>query len=155
MQSNKEVIGKFYAAFQKLDWLGMISCYHDEVFFYDPVFENLEAGQVRSMWQMLCHQAKDFSLTYKDIRADKEYGSCKWTATYTFSRTGRKVVNHVKANFRFQNGKIIEHMDDFDLWKWSRQALGISGWVLGWSPVIKKRIRKMARGNLGKFMKSG
>jgi ketosteroid isomerase-like protein len=153
MYSNKQLIEQFYTSFQKLDWRGMLQCYHKEVFFYDPVFEDLEATKAGAMWKMLCQQAKDFSLEFKKAEADHEFGSCEWKATYTFSKTGRKVVNKVKAHFKFHEGKIIEHMDDFDLYAWSRQALGVSGWILGWSSFVKNKIRKTAKLNLENFMK--
>jgi ketosteroid isomerase-like protein len=153
MQTNKQLIQQFYTCFQKLDWNGMLQCYHDEVFFYDPVFEDLEAAKAKAMWKMLCQQARDFSLDFDKSEADAEFGSCEWKATYTFSKTGRKVVNKVRAHFKFHEGKIIEHMDDFDLYTWSRQALGVSGWALGWSSFLKNKIRKSAKSNLESFMK--
>jgi len=152
MHSNKELIEKLYTSFQKLDWRGMQSCYHEDVIFYDPVFEDLDAPKTRAMWQMLCQQAKDFSLQFNRVEADSEYGSCHWKATYTFSKTNRKVVNRVKSHFKFHEGKIVEHMDDFDLYVWSRQALGVKGWVLGWSSFVKNKIRKMAKSNLERFI---
>lgn len=130
----------------------MNSCYHEEVSFYDPVFENLDAAAVKAMWTMLCKNAQDFSLTYKNIEAGDEYGHCEWLATYTFTATGRRVTNHVKAHFKFHEGRIIEHMDDFDLWKWSRQALGMKGLLLGWSGFVISKVRKTARASLKKFM---
>jgi len=152
MQSNKQLIEQFYTSFKKLDWEGMLAGYHDQVLFYDPVFEDLNAAKVKAMWKMLCVQAKDFSLEYYKVEADAEYGSCHWKASYTFSKTGRKVVNRVKSHFKFHEGKIIEHMDDFDLYSWSRQAFGAGGWVLGWSSFLKNRIRSAAKANLEKFI---
>ncbi|MFT3827939.1 MAG: nuclear transport factor 2 family protein [Chitinophagaceae bacterium] len=153
MSANKQVIENFYKCFGKKDWQGMTACYHEEVFFYDPVFQDLEAPRARAMWEMLCKQAKDLSVEASNIEADDEgYGSCNWTATYTFSATGRKVVNNCTARFKFEEGKIIEHMDDFDLWKWSRQALGLKGTLLGWSPFVQNAIRKKAKKSLEKFM---
>ena len=153
MHLHQQLIEKFYTCFNKLDASGMNSCYHEEACFYDPVFENLTAEEVKAMWSMLCRNAKDFSLTYHKVEADDEYGSCEWIATYTFSSTGRKVTNHVRAHFKFHEGLIIEHMDDFDLWKWSRQALGFKGLLLGWSGFVINKVRKTAKANLKKFMK--
>jgi uncharacterized protein len=152
MHPHQQLIENFYAAFQKRSWQEMIACYHEQVTFYDPVFENLEPAQAKAMWEMLCRNASDLSLQYDKIQADDEYGTCNWTAAYTFSQTGRPVINHIKAHFRFHEGRIIEHMDNFNLWTWSRQALGWRGWLLGWSPFVEKKIRKMARRNLQKFM---
>lgn len=158
----KQLIREFYTCFQNGDWKGMQACYHEDVVFYDPVFENLEGTKVKAMWEMLLRSARDLRITFSDIQADDEnegmaegddiYGSCNWVATYTFSQTGRRVVNKVKARFKFQDGKIAEHMDSFDLWKWSRQALGLPGILFGWSTVMQKKIRAMARKNLDKFI---
>lgn len=149
---HQQLIENFYKCFAKKDWQGMIACYHEEVFFYDPVFQNLEADQAKAMWEMLCKNAKDLVLTFDNIQADNEYGGCNWTATYTFTRTGRKVTNHIKAHFKFQDNKIIEHMDDFDLWKWSRMALGLPGVLFGWTSLIKNQIRTGAKKSLASFM---
>jgi hypothetical protein len=153
MHPHQQLIEQFYTSFARLDAPGMISCYHEEVFFYDPVFENLNAAEAGAMWTMLCRNAKDLSLTYHKVEADDEYGSCEWIADYTFSATGRKVNNIIRAHFKFHEGKIIEHMDDFNFWRWSRQALGFKGLLLGWSAFVQNKVRKTAKGNLRKFMK--
>jgi uncharacterized protein len=153
MQAHKRLIEDFYTAFNQLDAEQMIASYHDEVVFWDPVFENLDAPKAKAMWKMLCGNAKDFSLDFRDVKAGDEYGSCNWVAVYTFSKTGRQVINDVKAHFKFHEGKIVEHMDDFDLWKWSRQALGTSGWLFGWTPFIQRKIRKNAKSSLKKYIR--
>lgn len=152
--SHQAIVETFYQAFDRRDWQTMNSLYHQDVTFYDPVFGNLNARETTAMWQMLLERAQDLRVKHFDISCDEEYGQCKWIATYTFSPTGRKVENHVKSHFKFYEGKIAEHMDDFDLWRWSRQALGTSGLVLGWSPMIRKKIRQQARKNLDKFLAS-
>ncbi len=154
METNRdELINKFYGSFQKLDYKGMIGCYSDDIVFFDPVFGLLQAGEARAMWEMLCKSAKDFSLTYGNIQhLDDEYSTCDWVATYTFSKTGRKVVNKIKANMRFADGKIAEHSDAFSLHKWSSQALGFSGWLLGWNSFFQRKIKNGAKRNLIKFM---
>jgi ketosteroid isomerase-like protein len=81
MADNKAVIERFYSAFQKLDYKTMNDCYSDDVIFSDPVFLTLRADEVKSMWEMLCKNAKDFSLTFSDIELiDEEYATCKWIA---------------------------------------------------------------------------
>jgi hypothetical protein len=35
---------------------------------------------------------------------------------------------------------IVEHVDRFNFWRWSRQALGLPGLVLGWTPVLRKKV---------------
>jgi hypothetical protein len=102
---------------------------------------------------MLLKSAKDLEMEFREIETEEGYGSCQWVATYTFSQTGRRVVNKGKAFFKFSEGRIAEHQDDFDLWKWSRQALGISGILLGWTPFMHRKIRQKAGRSLEKFMK--
>ncbi|MCK5702831.1 MAG: nuclear transport factor 2 family protein, partial [Cyclobacteriaceae bacterium] len=65
-----------------------------------------------------------------------------WEAYYSFSKTGRKVHNIINAEFEFKDGKIIKHIDNFDLYKWSKQALGIQGLILGWTGFFKKKLHK-------------
>ena len=105
------------------------------------------------MWEMLCRNAKDFSLTFSDIQLlDEEYATCRWTAVYTFSKTGRRVTNNIKAHLRIQNGLITEHTDQFNFHRWSRQALGLPGLLLGWSGYLKNKVKANARKNLERFM---
>lgn len=151
-----ELIHKFYSSFQKLDHRGMNSCYSDDIVFFDPAFGLLKGDEARAMWEMLCTNAKDFSLSFGNIQhLDDEYSTCDWEATYTFSKTGRKVKNKIKANMRFADGKITEHSDAFSLHKWSSQALGFSGWLLGWNRFFQRKIQNGARKSLVKFMEAG
>ncbi len=153
MTNNEELINKFYSAFQKLDYVTMNSCYSDDIVFFDPVFGLLRGDAAKSMWEMLCKNAKDFSLTWSNIVSlDNEYSTCEWIASYTFSKTGRRVVNKIKANMRFAGGKIIEHSDAFSLHKWSKQALGITGILFGWNSFFQNKIKNQAKRNLLKFM---
>ncbi len=141
MQNNKDLIVQFYTAFQKGDFATMQNSYHDAAHFSDPVFENLNAKEVKAMWQMLVTAAKDLKITFSDVVADESKGSCKWEAKYTFSKTGRSVHNIIEANFEFKDGKIIKHNDYFSFWKWSRQALGTSGLMLGWTTMIQRKVQ--------------
>jgi hypothetical protein len=72
-------------------------------------------------------------------------------ATYTFSQTGNTVVNDIRARFTFRDGKIVSHTDTFDLWRWSSQALGFKGKLLGWTPLVQNAIRKQARKGLADY----
>lgn len=153
MQTNEEIIKRFYSAFQKLDYQTMNDCYSDDIVFSDPVFGVLKSDQARSMWEMLCKNAQDFSLEYSNIELlDVEYATCHWTASYTFSKTGRKVVNRIKAYMKFQNGKIIEHSDAFKLSRWIGQALGWKGILLGWTAFMKRAVQIKAKKSLEQFI---
>jgi ketosteroid isomerase-like protein len=153
MNTHTQLIEKFYTAFQQLDAAGMNSCYSNDIIFFDPVFGLLKGEEAKSMWDMLCKNAKDFTLTYGNIvTLDEEYSTCDWVATYTFSKTGNKVVNKIKANMRFADGKIIEHSDAFSLHKWSKQAFGTLGVLIGWNSFFQNKIKRQARQNLLKYM---
>lgn len=155
MDINVQTIERFYSAFQKLDYQAMNDCYSEDIIFSDPVFMILREDEVRCMWEMLCKNAKDFSLSFSDIQAvDEEYYTCRWTATYTFSKTGNRVVNHIKAFMRLKDGKIIEHSDGFRLSKWIAQALGWKGVWFGWTGFMKRAVQKNARKNLMRFMEN-
>ncbi|MEO6404656.1 MAG: nuclear transport factor 2 family protein, partial [Ferruginibacter sp.] len=120
MDANTALVSNFYTAFQQLDHIRMNNCYSDDIVFSDPVFGLLKDGEVKKMWEMLCNNARDFSVEYGNIITDdNEYYTCNWTATYTFSKTGRKVINKVKAFMLIKDGKIIEHSDAFSLHRWS------------------------------------
>ena len=150
-QINSALISRFYEAFQQLDAKGMAECYSDDVLFSDPVFGTLRGQQAKDMWSMLTSRAKNFSVVFDQVRADDQSGSAHWVATYLFSQTGRTVVNDIQARFVFRDGKIIEHHDQFDLWRWSRQALGTKGLLLGWTPLVQNAIRAQAHKGLKAF----
>ncbi len=153
--TNEQTINRFYTAFQQLDYTTMQSCYHAEAVFNDPAFGLLDANETRAMWEMLCKRAKDFSLVYGNIRLlDEEYTTCDWTASYLFGKTSRRVVNKITAHMKFKDGLIIEHTDAFDIYRWTRQAIGLPGLLFGWSPWMNKRIQKQAKEGLAKFMDS-
>ncbi|MFZ5973087.1 MAG: nuclear transport factor 2 family protein [Bacteroidota bacterium] len=153
MHPNEQLIHTFYSAFQKGDFATMQQCYHNEATFSDPVFQNLSSKEVRAMWQMLISASKDLRVEFDQVRATDGRGTAHWDAYYTFSKTGNKVVNRIDASFEFKDGKILKHTDVFDFWKWSRQALGTTGLLLGWSPLVKNKVRGMATKSLRKFMK--
>lgn len=151
MHENEEVIHRLYMSLQQLDAEGMLACYHEEAAFRDPVFILKTKKEISAMWTMLCAGARDFALTFEQVRADDETGSAKLEATYQFSQTNRKVLNKINARFRFKEGLIIEHVDSFNFWKWSRQSLGLPGYLLGWSSYLKKEVRQKARKNMKRY----
>ena len=152
---NAAAIERFYRAFDARDAATMNELYAPDATFSDPAFGTLDGEQVRAMWTMLTGQADDLSIVASDVRADDTSGSAHWQATYTFTATGRKVVNEIDATFRFRDGKVVEHHDDFSFWRWSRQALGPAALLLGWNPVGHAIVRRRARGQLEAFMRGG
>lgn len=151
MHPNTELITHFYTSLSKLDGAGMAACYAKEATFSDPVFTNLNGQEPGKMWRMLCKRGKDMTVVFDGIEATDTSGKAHWVATYTFSGTGNKVVNDIQASFVFKDGKIVQHKDVFDLYKWARQALGLKGLLLGWTPFVQGAIRKTAAAGLAAF----
>lgn len=130
----------------------MASLYHPEARFKDAAF-NLNSGkEAGAMWTMLVTAGKDLRIEFRDVRAEGDQGSAHWEAWYTFSKTGRKVHNIIEAQFEFKDGLIYRHTDQFDFARWSRQALGLTGWLLGWSRFLKNKVSSTAMKNLRRFM---
>ena len=130
----------------------MAACYAPDARFSDPVFPDLKGQEPGAMWRMLTRRADDLKLELLEHEADGDRGSARWVAHYTFTQTGRRVRNDVRASFRFAQGLIAEHRDDFDFHRWSRQALGTPGLLLGWTPILRASVRRRARAGLGEFM---
>jgi len=151
--TNKELIQKFYSSFAAQDVEGMVSCYADDVVFKDPAFGKLNGDRAKGMWRMLIGRAKgNLSVTFRDVMAEGSSGSAHWQAKYPYGPSKRSVINEIDASFEFKDGKIIKHTDHFDVWKWSRMALGAPGILLGWSGFIRNKIKKEANKGLDKFM---
>jgi ketosteroid isomerase-like protein len=149
---NEELVERFYRAFAARDGAGMTACYGPDVRFSDPVFTDLRGAEAGAMWRMLTGRAEDLRVELLEHEAGDERGSAHWRATYTYSQTGRPVVNDVWAAFRFADGVIVEHLDSFGFHRWARQALGPPGLLLGWTPMLRSTVRRRARAALDEFM---
>jgi ketosteroid isomerase-like protein len=152
MNQNEQTIHKFYTSFANADAKSMCECYHPKIQFLDPAFGLLKGDDVYQMWKMLIEKSKGtIKIEFSDIKADQYIGSVNWIATYNFSKTNRKVINQIETHFQFKDGLIIKHMDDFDIWKWSKQALGFKGYLLGWTGFMQRKIEEQALSSLKKY----
>lgn len=151
MHANAALLHRFYDAFAARDAAAMGACYAADVVFEDPAFGELHGDEARAMWAMLCGRAKDLQVTASSIEADDHRGRARWEAIYTFTQTGRRVHNRIDADFEFRDGLIAVHRDRFDFWAWSRQALGAPGLLLGWTPMLRGKVRAQARAGLRRF----
>jgi ketosteroid isomerase-like protein len=161
MPDNRQTIERFYSAFAQLDANAMEDCYAPDVQFEDEVFTLQGRHEVAGMWRMLCDAVRDkgqadWKPTWRDARAEGSQGSAHWDAHYRFTATGRLVDNSIDAAFTFApDGRIVQHRDRFSFWRWSRQALGAPGLVLGWTPMLRGAVRKKAQANLRKYLQRG
>jgi len=151
MHPHETLIRAFYDALARRDAEAMARCYHAEVFFTDPVFPRLHGAEAGDMWRMLLARATDLQVTLDEASADETEGRARMTARYTFTRTGRPVVNRIESMFAFRDGLIVRHYDRFSFWRWASQALGPVGKALGWSRPIHWKVRKDAAAALAKF----
>ena len=158
MHPNETTISRFYAAFAELDADTMATCYAEDATFEDPAFTLRGRREVAGMWHMLCDATRgrqEWKLEVRDIHADANVGHAHWEVRYRFSMTKRRIYNIIEADFTFNpQGLIVSHKDHFDLWRWSRQALGMGGVVLGWTGYFKKQMRQQTRAALDKYLAS-
>ncbi len=165
-------IERFYAAFARLDGGGMAACYTADAAFDDPAFSLRGRGQIGGMWQMLCDSTRakgmaHWRLEVSDIATDDGTrnrtgngtvtgtgtGRAHWEAHYLFPATGRLVHNRIDASFVFDaQGLIAHHTDRFDFTDWARQALGATGWLLGWTPWLRALVRRQAAAQLQRYL---
>ena len=153
---SRATIERFYAAFARLDGEAMQACYAPEARFDDEAFSLQGAARVGGMWRMLCEAVKSNPKAREiwrlEVSAITER-SAHWEAHYLFSATGRQVHNVIDASFEFDAaGLITRHQDRFDFWRWSRQALGAPGLLLGWTPLLRNKVRAQAGKNLERFL---
>jgi hypothetical protein len=153
MHPNEQLINTFYTAFAAKNFAAMQACYGAAPTFEDSVFD-LKGAEVGAMWHMLCESGSDLTLTHRDVQADDSSGRAHWEARYTFGATGRPVLNIIDAEFQFQAGRIATHRDRFSFWRWSSQAIGPLGLLLGWTPYLRQKVRATARARLDKFIQA-
>jgi ketosteroid isomerase-like protein len=151
VEDNLRLIERFYAAFSAGDGAAMAACYAPDVRFSDPVFTDLRGSQAGDMWRMLTGAPGDVRVELVERDADETSGTAHWQAHYTFSQTGRPVINDIHAAFTFADGLIATHRDSFSFYAWARQALGPVGLLLGWTPLLRAKVRGQAAGKLAAY----
>jgi SnoaL-like domain len=151
---SKATIHALYEAFAKLDAAKMQSLYAPQARFDDEAFSLKGPEQIGGMWRMMCEGVRTKGAAHwKLSTSDVTEHSANWDAHYKFSATGRLVHNKIHAEFDFdKNGLIVLHVDTFNFWRWSRQALGAPGLLLGWSPFLRQKVRKQAALNLQRYL---
>ncbi len=149
-EANRQTIERLYAAFGECNGAAMTACYAPGAHFRDPAFGDLEGEEVGAMWRMLTGRATDLRVELHEHDAGEETGSAHWIARYTFS-TGRPVVNDIQASFRFADGLIADHVDEFDFRNWAKQALGPSGHLVALLPPLRAKARAKALAQLAAF----
>jgi ketosteroid isomerase-like protein len=135
------VVDRFYEAFSRRDAEGMAACYHPQATFEDPAFGPLDREATCAMWTMLLGRSTDLLVTHKVLSETGSTVAAHWEARYTFTRTGRPVLNRITATFTLEGGLIRTHRDHFSFWAWARQAFGPVGLLLGWTSWFQTKVR--------------
>ncbi len=138
---------RFYDAFSVADHHSMGLMYAPTATFSDPVFPMLSGPEAGLMWEMLLTRSKDFSVSY-NVREDESHAEVVWVARYRFGPKSRPVENRVRTEMTFQAGRIVRQVDRFNFWNWSRQALGAPGLLMGWTPLVQKKVQRDAQQQL-------
>ena len=153
MTNTENTITKFYTAFANGDFKSMSQCYTADAQFRDPIFGTLTGEHIPMMWKMLLERSNgNLKIIFSDCQANEFMGSTLWQATYLFSKTNKMVVNNIAAQFQFKDGLIIKHVDEFNLYKWSKQAFGVTGFLLGWTGFFQEKVQKQAQESLRKYI---
>ncbi len=151
---SRKTIETLYAAFARLDSEAMAACYAESARFDDAAFSLSGRREIGGMWRMLCEavKAKGRDVWKLEVSAITD-NSAHWEPVYRFSATGRMVHNIIDARFEFDGaGLILRHTDSFDFWRWSRQALGAPGLLLGWTPFLRGKVRARAGASLKAYL---
>lgn len=155
MDANEATLRAYWKALAAADGEGMARCYAPDATFHDPVFQ-VKGPEVPAMWRMLMTPPKggpgEAKVTTGPLSYSAGEGDGKWEAVYNFSMTGRRVHNKIHSHFHLRDGKIVEQVDSFDFWRWSRMALGVKGGLLGWTPFVRKAVQRKARARLARSM---
>ncbi len=152
MLPREQIIEEFYSGFADGNSVTMCSCYHQEIVFQDPIFGILVGNDAKDMWEMLIKKSKgNLEINFTEVFSDGKRGSANWTAKYIFSSTNNFVFNKIHAEFEFFDGLIYRHADTFNFYSWAKQAFGIKGFLLGWTPFFKKKVQHEALQSLRKY----
>ncbi len=147
--NSKEIAIKFYDAFSAANIDVLKQLYDKKLIFNDNIFVNLDYNETISMWSSLLVGNKNMSIKYEIKKYSEKYVEVEWIADYLFTSTNRNVKNIILAKMEIDQGKIINHTDNFDFYKWSQMAFGITGVLIGWTSFFKNKVRTEAYNKLG------
>jgi limonene-1,2-epoxide hydrolase len=115
-----EVVGQFYAAFERKDVDAMEKLYAPRLRFQDAIFSFDSAAGATHMWRKLFQVDPNAKLKFTLDSAEGSTVKGHWVADYHVG--GRPVHNEVSTTMKVEGGRILEHTDDFSWKKWAPQA---------------------------------
>jgi ketosteroid isomerase-like protein len=144
---TRAALTHLYDAFARRDGEAMAALYAPGAAFEDPVFR-LRGPDIGRMWIGLTRRAKGFAISYSIAQARPDSGAVEWTARYLFAGR-RPVVNVIRSEIRFENGRIVQQVDRFDFPRWAAQALGLPGRLFGRFAWFRRAVSRRALRGLG------
>ncbi|WP_206107889.1 nuclear transport factor 2 family protein [Paludisphaera rhizosphaerae] len=120
MHPNVQLIERLYSALCDGNPDAAALCYAHDAHFQDIAFSLDGRESIRQMWRLV--SSRKVQVTFDSLTADDRQGAGHWVADYTFSDTGRPVVNDIRSRFAFREGLIVDHRDECDAWSWANQA---------------------------------
>lgn len=152
MQANRltaQTLERFFTALANRDAQGMAACYAYGARFEDPVFELQGHREIMGRWSLLFDHpapaADVWTLSFHSLHTLHNRGNARWEPTFVHLPTGRVVHNIVYSQFNFDDdGLITLQRDNFDFWRWARQAYGFLGLMMGWTPLLWDQARTQA-----------
>jgi len=148
MIENKNVITGLYNAYKERNPELMASFYTEDASFKDEIFGEVTGQEIPKVWEVVHSTTSNFYLYFHIVNVNKNLATVNSQLSYTFKHTGRKIDISITSIFRFENGKIRHQVDEYSLWKWASQAFGVSGFLLGWNPKFKNKIRQSAQNTI-------
>jgi hypothetical protein len=117
---ERRLMEKLYSALRDGDPNAAASCYTDDAHFQDIAFSLHGRESIHQMWRLV--SSRNVEVTFDSLAADDRRGEGHWVACYTFSDTGRRVVNDIHSRFSFREGLIVDYRDECDALSWAIQA---------------------------------
>ena len=150
----------FYAAFKRLDPAAMRAAYAPGACFSNPLFQLQGTEEIGALWAMVCaaidrKRVDQWRLEVSEVEATAHCGRARCQPHWRIRASGRVVQGVTDAEFSFdRDGRILSHVERFSFWHWSRQALGLRGALLGWTPLWRDRVGAWARQSLRGYLPS-
>lgn len=146
------VVDRFFEALRRADTRVVDSCYHSQISYSDPLFEDLRGALVPLRWRMLLTQVDGFSLEHALVFADERKAQVQWTANYRLK--GREIRIPILSTLAIWDDLIVRQVDEYDFWQYCRQARGLGGFLLGGTEPFQNTVKRRARRELERFATS-
>jgi hypothetical protein len=142
MHSHETLLRRLFDRLAARDAHGAAYCYHPGIFYTNPLFPRLRAGEVCDFWSMVFEDLDELEIAIDGVQADDDGGHVAWRASYRFGRKRRGVTTAGRSMFAFRDGLVCRHYDYFSHWGWAKAALGPAGAALGWFGPFRWAVRQ-------------